>query len=739
MVKMHFGIHLVASSLLSSRISALDLTSRAGSCGGCSNVIELPQVVAIAKWPTATDVSFSMNVQEPTLTYTHTIPYMTLTVEPNGNIYGIAPPNNDVRTLSAYGIVTSGQSATIVSTLHTILSSYTSIQQVYTHNACVEQAKIINILGAVTFHDGDILVRTQIITAVPAPIRSSLHSYIPEVICTSTAFNGFPSVRRPVMTSPTAVDGGGIVPSSPASPGSAGYPRLGLIIAFCAGIILILGTVGVFIFSLRSNRRKNVPKHYSSSTAAKEDRTERGKYSSIHPITTPGSRSTDSSSTKMKSWKALYLMLAGLLAGLVFALAHHFLYQRLAGVAVADVLISQSWTFRLGNLFAFAVKLCFSMTIGTAFVQLQWLELRQRSLSVEDLDALSAIFGNILTFAEGVWLRFPSLTILAILYWWVRLDQRHPGETTKLRDRLLPLTPIITPGTLNVVTASHERITPVGVPQLAFASETWLYRTVDEYQATSQVKQAVFPAAFGGRISPMTPAYPNMTYHTKFLGPGVKCQSANNSYIIDWTKREGWLRGDDYLSNGNVSDGDLTMFMTFIPGENARTYVDRTSTDATRLFIVTKQGPGSGSGLALTSNGTTRLVMDVTECILHNTAYNVDFSYRNGEQTTSVDANTLDAVSYGIFKDHAEYHGYLSLMAALGALLRGRIGYIMNKGNFVSSDLNSMAESLRFDMRYAGEMQIAITKLFQDMVLSALAADPNHRLTYVHPVVLSII
>ena len=121
---------------------------------------------------------------------------------------------------------------------------------------------------------------------------------------------------------------------------------------------------------------------------------------------------------RQASWRAPLIMFAGLISGLTFALGHHFFYNWIAQQRVDDINISQSWIFRLGNLFAFAFKLSLSIGVGTAFVQLQWTNLRRYSLRMKDIDTLSGVLSNVLSFGEGlIWLRYPGLSLIATIYW----------------------------------------------------------------------------------------------------------------------------------------------------------------------------------------------------------------------------------------------------------------------------------------------------------------------------------
>lgn len=119
-----------------------------------------------------------------------------------------------------------------------------------------------------------------------------------------------------------------------------------------------------------------------------------------------------------RSWKALYVMAAGLVCGVVLAVGHHSLYQYLDGQAVDNIVLSQSWIFRMGNLLAFLVKLSLAITVSAAFVQRQWFVLRQQSFTVKDVDVLTSILADISSFFDSfLWLRYPLLTATAIICW----------------------------------------------------------------------------------------------------------------------------------------------------------------------------------------------------------------------------------------------------------------------------------------------------------------------------------
>lgn len=119
-----------------------------------------------------------------------------------------------------------------------------------------------------------------------------------------------------------------------------------------------------------------------------------------------------------KSWRAPGIMLASLAMGLGLAVAHHFMCSSLNNKRVADVRISQAWIFRFGTAMAFLVKVAFATSVGTAYVQHQWLRLRQNNFRTGEIDALTSALGSLLSFLTStIWFRHPVLTFMAFVSW----------------------------------------------------------------------------------------------------------------------------------------------------------------------------------------------------------------------------------------------------------------------------------------------------------------------------------
>jgi hypothetical protein len=130
-----------------------------------------------------------------------------------------------------------------------------------------------------------------------------------------------------------------------------------------------------------------------------------------------------------KSWRAPLVILSALLAGLGFAIAHHLLGEHLDGRPVVDIPVSQAWVSRISTALAFLVKVALAVSVGTAYVQHQWLRFHKQSFKTKDVDALTGVLGNALSFVGShIWLRHPLLTLMALISWFgntIRLFSGH--------------------------------------------------------------------------------------------------------------------------------------------------------------------------------------------------------------------------------------------------------------------------------------------------------------------------
>jgi hypothetical protein len=138
----------------------------------------------------------------------------------------------------------------------------------------------------------------------------------------------------------------------------------------------------------------------------------------IHTMPSPQSHA----SVSKKSWRAPLIILLALVAGIGFALAHHLLGKHLNGKPIDDIQVPQAWISRISTALAFAVKVALAISVGTAYVQHQWLRFHKQSFKTDDVDALTSVLGSALSFTgSAIWLRHPLLTLMALVSWSVSI------------------------------------------------------------------------------------------------------------------------------------------------------------------------------------------------------------------------------------------------------------------------------------------------------------------------------
>jgi hypothetical protein len=112
-------------------------------------------------------------------------------------------------------------------------------------------------------------------------------------------------------------------------------------------------------------------------------------------------------------------MIAGLLAGIAFAIGHHFFYRRFEGQAVKSE-SQQRWITRGGTAFAFLVKMSLAIATSTAYIQQAWKKLGERAMRVERVDAMFIGLRDLSAFVDlRLWLGNPALLALALITWYV--------------------------------------------------------------------------------------------------------------------------------------------------------------------------------------------------------------------------------------------------------------------------------------------------------------------------------
>ena len=229
-------------------------------------------------------------------------------------------------------------------------------------------------------------------------------------------------------------------------------------------------------------------------------------------------------------WAVPTTCLAGLIAGVLFALGHHLFYSSLAGNAAADgqftILGSkvprQQINIAGGTAFAFLVNFCLGSAMTTAFFQVFWRDMLQRTTTLEILDATSSVISDLSQFIKlRLWAHHLLLLLLAIIAW------------------LIPIASIVTPGTLSVGTApvfpahtSFEHVPNVGFTSLNYVNamphiaseEASQENNAYQYDGpSSEVQKIVNEAATIGEVLPIHSPWLNASWSLDFAGPGLEC------------------------------------------------------------------------------------------------------------------------------------------------------------------------------------------------------------------------
>ena len=143
-------------------------------------------------------------------------------------------------------------------------------------------------------------------------------------------------------------------------------------------------------------------------------------------------------------WGAPVAMVATVLCGVAFAIGHDRFYHHFDDQPVGSGL-QQKVIINVGTAFAILVKMFFTIATATVFSQQIFQSLKRRAETINDIDSLFDVFGNLLHFVKlGLWSRHCALAVIAIVVW------------------CIPIAAVFTPGTIRVA------------PELAYNNNTLL-------------------------------------------------------------------------------------------------------------------------------------------------------------------------------------------------------------------------------------------------------------------------
>ncbi|OCL03432.1 hypothetical protein AOQ84DRAFT_419192 [Glonium stellatum] len=215
-------------------------------------------------------------------------------------------------------------------------------------------------------------------------------------------------------------------------------------------------------------------------------------------------------------WRAPTAMIFCSVLGISVALVHHFFYNYMDKQVVGE---NQQWVTRAGTAAAFIVKLSLATATSIAYIQWLWFRLKTGHSTIEQLDSMFAVLGNAWEFLNlRFWLSRPLLTLSAAVTW------------------LLPLSAIITPGTIIVQSTSYATQQPLTVTQRDYVTGEYYNFVLDGNTTVFQGAESValppvlfFNMAEGSLTTiPRDESDANITYTLAFEGPAITCSQVGN-------------------------------------------------------------------------------------------------------------------------------------------------------------------------------------------------------------------
>lgn len=303
-----------------------------------------------------------------------------------------------------------------------------------------------------------------------------------------------------------------------------------------------------------------------------------------------------------------------LLLGFVGAIAHHLGYRHWNGKSTADV--SQTWALRYGNACEKVALWALGASVGVAFTQRIWQDLRTSPYSVGAIDSVFSVVHDPTQLRKREVLLKAKIAILVAAVAWA-----------------LPLAGVITPGTLTTKQTSYA--SPVIVNMTSFAENgdgglykqdaidtvgTWIIQT--PIASMTRISTQVF-LANGPVLPPTAPCGQNCTFDLLFFAPSMTCSSLVNQGSTVATSSSayasefmGLISDDLYLASANYS----------------------TTTMATSLFIAW-QGIGAYH-------------LNVIQCDMVNASHRITFDYSLGLPSTSHSVETLSPIAFDFTSGH---------------------------------------------------------------------------------------
>ncbi|RPA94298.1 hypothetical protein L873DRAFT_1837705 [Choiromyces venosus 120613-1] len=382
----------------------------------------------------------------------------------------------------------------------------------------------------------------------------------------------------------------------------------------------------------------------------------------------------------------IVMMTVLFLLGIAFAVGHYAFYKSWRDNIVEENL-QQEYIIRAGTAFAFLSKASLVGAVVVAHKQIAWDTVRKRAITVDGIDAMFVAPTDFTSFLNGDMIKRAKVaTLLALLAW------------------CIPISAIITPGSLSVNLVQREYNITAPIPSTNFSDPTGFTTNLglsvlqDESRKTNApeaiagatvapsplLSRIVSTTATSGSILPVQPPHPNSSYVYSFHGPSLRCIPA------DLRVTQAMQKTIDYDKSGRIRYAAI--YNPEIKGDTCSIYIglayNTTTVQNQTYSICSPNGGGCMAGHVQKSNLNDPSYGQAFSCELYNTFFTVNVTFRNSvqrfgiqtlEHLTPVSCVPLSPPVVGR-KPFAEWEASYAVFAAMGDLLVGNITKLRSDG-----------------------------------------------------------
>lgn len=223
--------------------------------------------------------------------------------------------------------------------------------------------------------------------------------------------------------------------------------------------------------------------------------------------------------------------------------------------------------------------------------------------------------------------------------------------------------------------------------------------------------------------------YQNASYHLEFSGPAIKCAPANDEVLNNLTYSYG-------VRSGRMI---ITRFLSWVPlssldpgpSEDSTASLGLASEDAARIFVLTNEGDWHVTRTYNGSDDRRYRQVNVTECLLYNATYDVDYRFQYPSQTRNASvSNWLNPVAMlsredqkGIYDENATTQHMLSYAAVMDAFGQLLVGQAKKDKYAVETVTSTIWKLSPFNWEDGPSVAEGLEQLFQNTTLSLLSDD----------------